>query len=180
MSFEEWCTQYPYKADAILLNYPTPKLAWQAARAEQAAEVEQLRAARDEWQRRYYFRDAEARELFESANAAERERDETKLQCADYQRKIDELCNQAWQVVYGKDRTDWEYPAQAIRHLEQFANEQCAAKDAALRQAKDDLISLAQSAGLNPNGFTAQIDAALNPLPRSIAEGERGAVESEQ
>jgi hypothetical protein len=41
----------------------------------------------------------------------------------DYGRTIDSLCNYAWQKVYGEGRTDWEYPAQAIRHLVDYAGE---------------------------------------------------------
>ena len=37
---------------------------------------------------------------------------------------IDDLCNRAWGAVYGKEHeTEWEYPAQAIRHLIQAYRE---------------------------------------------------------
>lgn len=37
---------------------------------------------------------------------------------------ISDLCNRAWGAVYGKEHeTEWEYPAQAIRHLIQAYRE---------------------------------------------------------
>jgi len=164
------------------------------ANAEQAAEVERLKrgdftpeeihglchnlqstvpaeefaAGCAEYQRKLYNEspDADARnELIAHAARLERERDELRQQIETARAADTEPLRRRY----------WS----ALGEVEDV-KEQCAAKDAALRQAKDDLISLARSAGLNPNGFTAQVDAALNPQPRSIAEGERGAVESEQ
>ena len=163
MTFEEWWEKHGdiWGTDPRRQS----ERAWQAAQAEQAAECERLQKERDKFERWFHAqaqqrevaereRDENARELKAAIEYAERrraQRDEAKLQCADYQRKIDELCNQAWQAVYGKDRTDWEYPAQAIRHLEQFANEQRTVKELAessrdeLRQqiaAKDEILTI--------------------------------------
>jgi hypothetical protein len=49
-------------------------------------------------------------------SAADQHEDDTRV--------LSEWCDFAWQAVYGPDRTDWEYPAQAFRHLRDYAEEQ--------------------------------------------------------
>lgn len=58
-----------------------------------------------------------ADEIVERLVQAERERGEAKLQAEDYGKTLEDLCNFAWKRVYSEERTDWEYPGQAIRHL---------------------------------------------------------------
>jgi hypothetical protein len=53
----------------------------------------------------------------------------------DYANTINDLCNVAWQRVYGEGKTDWEYPAQAIRHLVQLCDE----KDKEVEAVKGEL-----------------------------------------
>jgi hypothetical protein len=60
----------------------------------------------------------------------------------DYAHTIDELCNYAWQRVYGEGPSDWEYPAQAIRHLVQFCDE----KDKELALAQTELAAAKEQA----------------------------------
>ena len=52
----------------------------------------------------------------------EAERADRKLEVDDWKNRIKELCDSAWEYVY-PGKTNWEYPAQAIRHLKQYCDE---------------------------------------------------------
>ena len=59
-------------------------------------------------------------------------------QAKDREQMIATLCNYAWGAVYGKEHeTEWEYPAQAIRHLIQ-----------AYREAKGKLTEIEETSAL--------------------------------
>lgn len=172
-----------------------------AALTASRQECERLKAERDHWQREAgaYSR-GEDDSMDEVADlrtqlAAKQDECERLREQADKAEgnakcraeTINELCNIAWEHVYGKGKTDWEYPVQAIRHLYTYADEwkakaeaAQAERDAARAEALEEAAKICDQAYLeNMNGHgdidtsPEAIAAAIRALMGEKGEGEK-------
>lgn len=115
--------------------------------SEQLRKIQAQMNAQENGSCGYGFDDARTQGA-EIASEADREIEGLKMDAealrADHRHTVNNLCNDAWQAVYGGSREDWEYPAQAIRHLIDYSKE-LKAQNADLLAALEVLDAYAQA-----------------------------------